>query len=355
MISTWTDCAGRTVGNWRLESLLGVRDETAYYIGKHESAGTTMLIQMMQAGTERGEAVRDSWELARTFEHPHVMRIFDSGDAWIDDSHLHYAATEVPDDDVAEMQGRGKVPKEQARRIAEQAGQALEYLHAHGLCQGGVHAGAIFLVGDLVKLGVDTLRPVTEACRAKDMQQLWEIFPVQEPDAVPEEVPEVRTSPLAMEQTVPPRARLPWAVVGVAGGAVLALLMGYRSWSHSTSAEPAATPAPLAAAAPRNPTPAVMKPSPVQTRARVTNNSSGAWAVVSATYSSYGSAEKRAISIGQQVKRIKPHVYPQEGKGGLYYVVLGSGLSQKDADKLRRTAVQNGAPRDSYVTKLIER
>ncbi len=346
MISTWTDCAGRMAGTWRLDTLLGVRDETAYYIGTAEGTGTTALIHLIEAETERGEAVRDSWELARTCEHPHIMRVFDTGDAWIDSAHLNYAATEIPDDDVAEMQSRGEPGTAQARRLAEQAGQALDFLHTRDLCHGGVRPEAIFVMGDSVKLGVDSLRRATEACRARDLQQLWEIFPVEEPKAAVPRPIRVEVEPNAS------RARLPWPVIGVAGGCALALLLGYRSLHTSTPAPPA-TPAAVVRTSPP-PTPEPAKPSPVQTRARQTNPN-GAWAVVAATYSSYGPAESRAQKIAQQTRRLKPHVYPPEGKGGLYYVVLGSGLTQKEADKLKRSARQAGAPHDTYVTKLMER
>lgn len=78
------------------------------------------------------------------------------------------------------------------------------------------------------------------------------------------------------------------------------------------------------------------------------------WAVIAATYSSFSAAEKRAEALRKLSSRLRPHVFPREGEGRRYYVVLGSSLTQDAAQRLRALATSLGAPKDTYVTKLDE-
>ena len=108
--------------------------------------------------------------------------------------------------------------------------------------------------------------------------------------------------------------------------------------------------APPAPAAPQNPEPDRSE-SGAASRA-VPRAHSANWAVIAATYGSYGAAQKRADRIRKQAPRLEPHVVPPEGQGKHYYIVLGSGLTQSEAERLLRNVRSMGAPRDSYVTKL---
>jgi hypothetical protein len=83
-------------------------------------------------------------------------------------------------------------------------------------------------------------------------------------------------------------------------------------------------------------------------------SSKGSWAVIAATYSSFGAAAKRADALRKLSPRLRPHVFPREGEGRRYYVVLGSSLTQDAAQRLRALATSLGAPKDTYVTKLDE-
>jgi hypothetical protein len=77
--------------------------------------------------------------------------------------------------------------------------------------------------------------------------------------------------------------------------------------------------------------------------------------VIAATYANFEAAQKRAGSLQKRSGQLKASVFPPDGQGRYYFVVLGSGMSQKQAENLRSRAVQLGAPRDTYVTKLADR
>jgi hypothetical protein len=81
----------------------------------------------------------------------------------------------------------------------------------------------------------------------------------------------------------------------------------------------------------------------------------GSWGVIAATYTSFHAAQKRAEAIERRAPQLHPSVFPHDPEGKYFYVILGSGLTEDAAARLRKRAVQHGAPGDSYVTKLDER
>jgi hypothetical protein len=75
------------------------------------------------------------------------------------------------------------------------------------------------------------------------------------------------------------------------------------------------------------------------------------WAVVMAIYKDYGAAERRARNVAEG-SAFKAKVFPSEGQGSKYMVVLESGLKHGKALQLRERAVSGGLPGDTYVTRL---
>lgn len=76
------------------------------------------------------------------------------------------------------------------------------------------------------------------------------------------------------------------------------------------------------------------------------------WAVIAAIYRDYNAAIKRAQSLSARWSRSKIQVVPPEGQGRRYLVILGSGLTREQAERLRAQATSAGLPQDTYVTKL---
>jgi hypothetical protein len=79
------------------------------------------------------------------------------------------------------------------------------------------------------------------------------------------------------------------------------------------------------------------------------------WAVIAATYYSWESAQRRADSLKSHWPDCECTVYPPQGEGTRYYVLVGEGLKRNDADRLRDRGTAAGLPPDTYVSKLIQR
>lgn len=91
--------------------------------------------------------------------------------------------------------------------------------------------------------------------------------------------------------------------------------------------------------------------APEQTRARA--GGPPEWAVIAATYNNFGAAAKRASSLRSQFADCACSVYPREGSGQRYYVIVASGVAQDAAERHREQALAAGLPSDTYVTKLV--
>jgi hypothetical protein len=292
---------------------------------------------------------------------------------------------------------------------------ALDYLHKRGLRHHAVSPPNLFVVGNEVKLSVDAIAPANGAGTDSDLRQfggtLVEAITGNAVTANGDDPPQsgavaqlppplyvvavgclngspdpnwsaarihdlLSARPAQLQQSTTrkrerssgPKSR-PW-VAGVIGAIAAGLLAAYLFIGKTSPRQPeparAATvppPQPLLAPAPviarpvEKPSPARVVDSPAAAaRHRTTPaaDAKGSWAVIAATYSNFSAAEKRAKELRELSPRLHAHVFPREGAGKRYYVVLGSNLTQDAAQKLRELATSLGAPKDSYVTKLDE-
>ncbi len=383
----WASKAGQTAGTWQLDSLTSACDERVDYAGTGD--GKRVWVQLVPRG-EKTSAVRKSWERVRHFSHPYLIAMYDCGETEVSGSPVDYAVFEPADDNVGVILAGRVLDADEARAMTLAASSALSYLHAQSLSHGAVTASNMFIVGEAVKLSVNTIALANGGGRETDLKQLgMTLVEAMTGMASPEAArslpkpfraiargclePERRRwtadksldilkgrsqSGINFDLVVQAARRAGeafagpgrWAIAAVAALVLLGGVLLYRSASRP--------PAPVA----KLPITIVVPPSrlrpPARKRAPVAGQAvtpgHGPWAVIAATYSNFDSAQGRARQIGRKSPQLRPRVYPPAGRGNRYYVVLGSGMTQKEAEALRRTARQAGAPRDTYVTKLKE-
>jgi hypothetical protein len=354
-------------------------------------------VRLLRSDTEDAKTARQAWALARDLSHDHLIRLYDSGETEIDGVRFDYAALEHADDDIGEILAGRVLDDDEARAMTLSCGSALAYLHDRSLQHGAVTPSNMFIIGEEVKLGIDALARADDEGIAFDLQQFgvslaralegttkpesayvlrkpfreiavgcedphrtgWtapQIVDTIEGRKRPEPQSGIVERLRALLLPLPGGARPGWVIAGV-GVIALAAAFAYRG-AHSSAAPPKTPPPPITVSAPATkPSPALSATPPPEAER---GNSSlspepkvrSGWAVIAATYHSYDSARGRAQQIARRAPHLKPRVYPPAGRSSLYYVVLGSGLTQKEAERLRRTARQSGAPPDTYVTKL---
>ena len=383
---------GRMAGDWRLDSFLGTRDGMAVYDSSSGSGGFTperkAVVKLLMLDDERSGAVRSSWEQATKCVDDHLVRVYETGEAELDGRLVIFAAMEPSDIGVEEILAGRPVSVDEARSLVAGVAGALEYLHQRGLQHGSVIPSHMHVAGDAVKLSADTISTASEDGWKSDMRQLgttlihamtgvanggnasllprpfqaiatgclgaagrpWTAHRVlQTLSGIAIADPELGTMPPVVRRLLPAQpAPMRWPFVAMAA-VVLFGILGY--WGLREPAKQAAQVASVPVAAPvAESTRARTVAPPAKSAA-----SKSGWAVIAATYVSRQAAEGRAVLIAKRSPGVRAHVFTSSSGSRMSYVLLGAGLTREEADRVLRAARQAGAPRDSYVTKLMEK
>ena len=143
--ATATDLSGTTVGEYHLESLLGMGGMGVVYKGTHKKTGRTVAIKILNgvspAETSSGEkdGTPDS-QFVRRFEreiaalkrldHPNIVALRDAGYA----APYHYLVTEyIAGEDLASVMKSNAISPEKSLRILNDVCNALTYAHQNGV------------------------------------------------------------------------------------------------------------------------------------------------------------------------------------------------------------------------------
>jgi TonB family protein len=115
-------------------------------------------IKLIPANAEDAEAQVACWAAATTLAHPHLMRLFDSGRCQIDDAELLFVVTEYAEEVLSLiLEDRPLTPAE-ANEMLIPVLDVLFYLHGNGFVHGHLKPSNIMVVGDQLKLSLDSLR-----------------------------------------------------------------------------------------------------------------------------------------------------------------------------------------------------
>jgi hypothetical protein len=216
------------------------------------------------------------------------------------------------------------------------------------------------------------------------------------------EAPPVAAEPKAKAETVPeriapteapteehennrfPRVRPKWIYAGVAALVLLAALVGVTRKKDSaplaaatsrvvsqqapdTAAEDPRTPKstpPIAKSTPpiseyvpeRDTSSAAARPAPparaVPDPLRAGGRKADGWWVIVAAYNSREAAEKRMRAIAKRWPNFHVALSEPQSEKTRYVITLGQGLSEDQAEALRKRAVASGLPRDTYIKRV---
>lgn len=328
------------------------------FLREEAGVGVFAVRHLIQSGEHRvcvmpvddpdAEARFGAWTAAMQNPLAGLLRVEEVGREVLDGVLVVFAVTERPDAHLADATAERNLTREEAAELVAAIAPALDALHRKGWALGGFGSEAIVSVDGAVKLLPHTLSRDAAAALADDTS--LRRFR--------------RAAGVAQTPVPPPRRLLPVLIACVV---VLVLgLVALRAWqnhratvAHASEAARRPNPIPVAeppaTATPRSVKPAPAAPvAPRQSAAPPSRASaSGDWAVIAAIYRDYDAAERRARAMASDWDHGTPSVFPQRGQGRQYMVVLASGITAREAERIRELARESGLPRDTYVTKLI--
>jgi hypothetical protein len=402
---------GRQIGSWQLISFLGERGGRAFFLTTNVAGGDERLMEIVQADSREALDLEASWKRAQDIAEPHLLPVYAIERGDIDCEHVQFAVLDLPGDDLGEMLGRRAFEPDEARAAFSAVARGLDALHQRGLQHGTVTPPNIFLVNGSYRLGVDSIAPAAQGGIEEDMRQLGAtvvqvmtgtaIADVTDAAAVVDAAAKLRppfqdiavgclngaydrkwtasrvletlsdrVAPQHAAEAFEPRPsghRSPRLIA-----AALLAMMSLGALYFVVSRKPpkaiepdhyrpavatVSVPQPRLSEA-RVPDPA--NPEPVGSKAnskdrKMLDATRDSWGVIAATYTSFHAAQKRAEAIEKRAPQLHPSVFPHDPEGKHFYVILGSGLTEDAAARLRKRAIEHGAPGDSYVTKLDAR
>ena len=127
--------AGDSLGPYRIESVLGRGGMGNVYLATHERLRRRAALKVVSPRLAEDEDFRERFlresRLAASLDHPHVIPIYDAGEA---DGVLYLAMRYVQGPSLdALIRARGALPLDETLRVAEQVGGALDAAHRAGL------------------------------------------------------------------------------------------------------------------------------------------------------------------------------------------------------------------------------
>jgi len=144
-----------------------------------------------------------------------------------------------------------------------------------------------------------------------------------------------------------------------AAGLVLVLLLGWKLFGGKSASAPVAS-APVAVSAPA---PAPTKFTPIDDAPNpkpvggvvapplATAATQAGWHVVVFTYNHPEQALAKVATIRERHPGLSPEVFSPNGRAP-YLVALGGGMSERDADAMKRRAREEGMPRDTFIRRF---
>jgi TonB family protein len=154
MRSEWV---GRTIeGRFPLIECLG--DSRSSVVFRTELPGPPKkraAIRLVPVDGEDPRSMMKEWEAATLLSHPHLMKIYFSGQGEVDGIRLLYLVTEFAEENLAQIIPERPLTPDEVREMLPPVVDALLYLHARGMVFGHLKPSNIMVVDNQLKLPLD--------------------------------------------------------------------------------------------------------------------------------------------------------------------------------------------------------
>jgi serine/threonine-protein kinase len=145
------DFSGNTLGNWKLEKIIGEGAMGRVYLGTHNRIGRKAAVKVLKAehasSTELVHRFIQEAQAVNAIKNEHIVEVYDFGElAKPDGARLVYCVMELLEGEaLAETLNRGPITVQRTARIGMQLAQALAAAHQVGVIHRDVKPENIFL------------------------------------------------------------------------------------------------------------------------------------------------------------------------------------------------------------------
>jgi serine/threonine protein kinase len=157
----WTQWAGQTVGAYPLRRLLGASPRGAVFLTEHKAKSLPdAAIKFVRVDARQADPLLEQWAGAATLEHPHLVRLFETGRYQFAQQEFVFVVMEYADQTLAEILRQRALHPDELREMLVPTLEALTFLHRRHLVHLQLKPSNILAVGDQLKLASDTIRPL---------------------------------------------------------------------------------------------------------------------------------------------------------------------------------------------------
>jgi len=179
MSRSWVELVGHALdqaGQYRLRALERVAPDHARFATCLADGRRGRVDVFPAADATEAAQWSEQWELLRTWEHPHLNAIVDTGQMlWEDDIHV-YVVTRRPDTDLGQVLENVNLTPEEARDVTASVLSGLAALHERGFAHRAIHAGAVLAVDAGTRLSPETITAADGHAMRDDMRAVGRLI-----------------------------------------------------------------------------------------------------------------------------------------------------------------------------------
>ena len=242
----WKNWEGEIAGEFPLEEFLGAGEQGAVFRTRLLSGEGA--IKLVPARDVEAQRLTDQWNRSRALDHPHLIRILQTGTWAKANISVAYVVMEYAEENLAEVIAERPLSAGETLEMLQPVAEALAFLHRQGLVHGSLKPSNILAVKDTLKISSDAVSDGDPSGDLQDLVALMVQALTQQPptfakngsarsviDGLPEPFREIA------QNCTGQGGRVPWSAAELA------------SWLQSRGEAPAAGAATPRASQPGNP------------------------------------------------------------------------------------------------------